>query len=103
MLVLAESKLRSNAVDAAVGGHQQRFDIAAVFRVVDLSELLPDGTILDFFSSAFEDDRFVGFLSADHNVRVRGDVPCFSRTRPGAKPKGVLPPHSPNKREVRAA
>src|SRR2546430_7092642 len=30
--------------------------------VVDLSELLPDGTILDFFGGTFEDDGFVRFL-----------------------------------------
>jgi len=64
MLVLAESELRSDAKDTAFGGHEQRFDVAAVFCVVDLSELLPDGTIFNFLSGAFQDDSLIGFFSA---------------------------------------
>src|SRR6266849_9162274 len=103
MLVLAESELRSDPVDAAIGGHEQRFDVAAVFRVVDLSELLPNGTIFNFLGGAFQDDGFVGFFSADDDARLSGNILGFASARAGTEPEGVLPPNSPDQHEVRAA
>src|SRR6267378_889889 len=81
VLVLAEGDLGLDSKHAAVGSHEERFDVAAVFAIVNLRDLFPDGTIFDFFSEAFEDYGFVGFLSADHAVRVSGDVFSLSRTR----------------------
>ncbi len=102
VLVLAEGELRSDTEDAAPGRFEKGANVAAVFAVVDFDELLPDGAILDFLDSSFEDDGFVGFFGADHNVRVRGDVLCFAGTRAGAEPESVLPPDSPNEHEMRA-
>ena len=103
MLVLAESDLWGDAKDASVGSHQNRFDVPAVFRVIDLCELLPNGAVFDFFGSAFEDDGFVRLFGADDNVRVGGDVSCFSRARASAKPKSAPPPDAPNDHEMRTA
>src|SRR5438067_3888382 len=87
LLVLAESDLWGDAKDASVGSHQNRFDVPAVFRVIDLCELPPNGAVFDFFGSAFEDHGFVRFFSADNNVRIGGDVFCFSRARASAEPE----------------
>src|SRR4029077_8782831 len=92
VFVLTEGLARHNAVHVAAAGFEDWVDIATVFAVVNLGELLPDGAILDFFSSAFQDDGLVSFLRADDYVRVRGDVFCFASTRACAEPKGVLPP-----------
>src|SRR5258708_28897987 len=75
-------------------------DVTAVFAVVDLSELLPDATIFDFFGGAFQNDGFVGFFRADHYMRVRSHILCFAGARGGAEPEGVLPPDSPNYYEI---
>src|SRR4029077_1865212 len=80
-----------------------RVNVAAVLGVVDLSELLPRGTVFYFFSSAFQHDGFVGFFRADDHVRVRCDVLCLARTRASAEPEGILAPDSPNDHEMRAA
>src|SRR2546421_4943450 len=103
VLVLAKSDLRFDAEDAAIGSRENRFDVTAVFAVVDLSQLLPDGTIFDFFGGAFQDDGFVGLFGADDNVWVAGDIFCFAGARARAEPEGVLPPDSPNEHEMRAA
>ena len=103
VFILTEGELRSDAEDAAIGGHEKRLDVATVFAVVDLSELLPDGTILDFFGGTFEDDGFVRFFGADSNVRIADDISGFASARARAEPKGVPPPDSPNKHEMRAA
>src|SRR5712672_4836608 len=103
VFILAESELRRDAEDAAIGSHKERFNVAAIFGVVELSELLPDGAILDFFSGAFEDDGFVGFFSADNDVRIGGDVLCLASARASAEPEGVLPPDPPDNHEMRAA
>src|SRR6266849_3871534 len=102
VFVLTESNLWFDAEDAAIASHENGFDIAAVFVVVDLSELLPDGTILDFLGSALQNDGFIGFFCADDKVRVRRDVLCFARSRAGAEPERILPPDSPDKHEMRA-
>ena len=103
MFVLAKGDLRGDAKDAAVGGHEKWFDVPAVFAVVDLSKLLPYRTVFDFFDDAFEHYGFVGFLRADDNVRVGGDVLCFASSRASAEPKSILPPDSPDKHEMGAA
>jgi hypothetical protein len=103
VFVLAESGLGLEAKDAAVGSHQKRFDIAAVFGIVDLGDLLPDRTIFDFLGDAFENYGFIGFLRANHTVRIGGDIFCLARTGTGAEPKGILPPDAPNEHEMRAA
>src|SRR6202171_2948982 len=103
VLVLAEGDLGLDTNHAAVGRHEKRLDVAAIFAIVDLSDLLPDGTIFDFFSEAFKDYGFVGFFGANHAVRFGGDVFCLARTRAGAEPERVLPPDAPDKHEVRPA
>src|SRR5882724_6883839 len=103
MFVLPEGELRLNAVYTASRRLQQRADVAAVFVVVDLHELFPHGTVFDLFREAFEDDGFIGFLGADDNVRVRGDVFRFASARAGAEPEGILPPDAPDQHEMRAA
>jgi len=103
VFVLTEGLARHNAVHVASAGFEDWIDIATVFAVVNLGKLLPDGAILDFFSSAFQDDGLVRFLRADDYVRVRSDVFCFASARACAEPKGVLPPYSPNDHEMRAA
>src|SRR6267143_2895867 len=100
VLVLAEGDLGLDSKHAAVGSHEERFDVAAVFAIVNLRDLFPDGTIFDFFSEAFEDYGFVGFFGANHAVRVGGDVFCLACTRAGAEPERVLPPDAPDKHEV---
>src|ERR1700736_6378071 len=81
VLVLTKSDLRFDAEDAAAGRQEKRLDVSTVFAVVNLYDLLPDGTIFNFLSEAFEDYSFVGFLGANHAVSVGGDVPCLSRNR----------------------
>src|SRR6202171_4860211 len=103
VLVLAEGDLGLDTKHAAVGSHEKRLDVAAVFAVVNLCDLLPDGMIFDFFSEAFEDYGFVGFFGANHAVRGGGDVFFLARTRAGAEPERVLPPDAPDKHEVRPA
>ena len=103
VLVLAESDLWGDAKDASVGSHQNRFDVPAVFRVIDLCELLPNGAVFDFFGSAFEDDGFVRLFGADDNVRAGDDVSCFLRARASAEPESVLPPNAPDDHDVRTA
>ena len=103
VLVLTKGELRSDAEDAAAGRFEKGADVAAVFAVVDFDELLPDGPIFNFFDSSFQDYGFVGFFSANDNSRICSDVLCFAGTRAGAEPKGVLPPDSPDKHEMRAA
>ena len=96
VLVLAEGDLGLDTKHAAVGSHEKRLNVAAIFAIVNLRDLLPDGTIFDFFGEAFEDYGFVGFFSANHAVRVDGDVFCLARTRAGAEPERVLPPDAPD-------
>ena len=103
VLVLAKSDLRFDSEDAAAGSHEERLDVSTIFAIVNLCDLLPDGTIFDFLGGAFEDYSLVGFFGADHAVRVGGDVLGLARTRPGAEPERVLPPDAPNKHEVRPA
>jgi hypothetical protein len=103
VFVLAEGLSRHNAVHIASAGFEDRVDIATIFAVVNLGELLPDGAILDFFGGAFQDDGLVSFLRADDNARVRRDVFCLAGTRAGTEPKGVLPPDSPNDHEMGTA
>src|SRR6266481_6044540 len=103
VLVLAKSDLRSDSEDAAAGSHEKRLDVSTIFAIVNLCDLLPDGTIFDFLGGAFEDYSLVGFFGADHAVRVGGDVLGLARTRPGAEPERVLPPDAPNKHEMRPA
>ena len=103
VLVLAEGDLGLDTKHAAVGSHEKRLDVAAIFAIVNLRDLLPDGTIFDFFSEAFEDYGFVGFFSANDNSRICSDVLCFAGTRAGAEPEGVLPPDSPDDHEMRMA
>src|SRR5713226_5485188 len=103
VLVLTKGNLRFDAKDRAAGRFEKWANVAAVFIVVDLDELLPDGTIFDFFGDAFEDDGLIGFFSADHNMRVRSHILCFAGARTGAEPEGVLPPNSPDKHEMRMA
>src|SRR6266436_7346788 len=103
MLVLPEGDLRLDAEDAAFGGHEKGLHVAAVFVVVDLRELFPDGAVFDFLREAFEDDGFIGFFGADDNVRVRGDVFRFASARASAEPEGILPPDAPDQHEMRAA
>jgi len=87
VFILAERNSRSHAEDAAIASHENGFDVAAIFAVVDLCELLPDVAIFDFLGGALQDDSFVGFFSADDNARVRGDVFCFASARAGAETK----------------
>src|SRR6267143_4654224 len=103
VLVLAKSDLRFDAEDAAAGSQEKRFNVSTVFAVVNLYDLLPDGTIFNFLGDAFEDYSLVGFFGADHAMRVGDDVLGLARTRAGAEPERVLPPDAPNKHEVRPA
>src|ERR1700674_1902330 len=103
VFVLTEGGLRLDAVYAASGSVQQRADVATVLGVVDLRELFPNRAVFDFLGEAFEDDGFIGFLGADDNLRVRGDVSCFASARAGAEPEGILPPDAPDQHEMRAA
>src|SRR6266446_6427343 len=100
VLVLAKSDLRFDAEDAAAGRHEKRFDVSTVFAIVNLCDLLPDGTIFDFLGGAFEDYGLVGFFGPNHAVRVGGDVLGLARTGAGAEPEGVLPPDAPNNHEM---
>src|ERR1700682_6057229 len=102
MFVLGEGELRLDPVYGPSRGLQQRADVAAVFGVVDLRELFPKRAVFDFFREAFEDDSFIGFLGADDDVRICGDVFRFASARAGAEPKGILPPEAPNQHEMRA-
>src|SRR6267143_3779060 len=103
VLVLAKSDLRFDSEDAAAGCHEKRLDVSTIFAIVNLCDLLPDGTIFDFLGGAFEDYGIVGFFGANHAVRVGGDVLGLARTRAGAEPESILPPDAPNKHEVRPA
>src|SRR6266478_2740620 len=103
VFVLTEGDLRLDAEDATFGGHEKRLDVATVFAVVDLRELLPNGAVFDLLREAFEDDGFIGFFGADDNVRVRGDVFGLASARAGTEPEGVLPPDAPDQHEMRAA
>src|SRR5262249_42594599 len=64
--VLARRKgnVRNGAVHAPTESREKRFAPPAILSVVDLSNLFPHGTVLDFFCEAFEDNRFIGFLIA---------------------------------------
>ena len=79
MLVLGESDLRLDAKDAATRGRQKRFDITAVFLIVNFGQLLPNGAVGDFFRGAFEDYGFVGFVRSDDDTRHGCDVFRFAR------------------------
>ena len=68
MLVLAESDLWGDAKDASVGSHQNRFDVPAVFRVIDLCELLPNGAVFDFFG-ADEARRVASARGSDGGIK----------------------------------
>src|SRR5207248_5200648 len=71
MLVLGESDLRLDAKDAATRGRQKRFDITAVFLIVNFGQLLPNGAVGDFFRGAFEDyglDRKSTRLNSSHRT-----------------------------------
>ncbi len=103
VLVLTESDSRANAKDTAAARFEQRANIAAILAVVNVHDLLPDGSILDFFGDTLEDYGFVGFFRSDDAVRFGGHVFCFARAGASAKPEGILPPDAPNKHEVRLA
>lgn len=103
VFVLSEGDLRLKAKDGATGREEKRFDVTAVLTVVDLSELFPNGMVLNFFHNTFQDYGFVGFFSANHTVRIGGDVFRLARAYAGAEPEGVLPPDSPDKHEVWAS
>jgi len=103
VLVLSEGHLGLDAEDAALRSHEKRFDVAAVFAIVDCGDLLPDGAVLNFFSESFEDYGFVGFFGAYDDVSVGGNVLRFTCAGAGAKPEGILPPDSPDQHEMRTA
>ncbi len=96
MLVLRKSDLGLDAKNTAITGHENRLDVAAVFPIVDFSELPPDSSIGDFFRGAFEDDRLIGLIGSNDDVGEGGDIFCFASARTGAEPESVLPPDAPN-------
>src|SRR5260370_29853727 len=100
VLVLAEGNGWTTAKAAAAARFQQRTYVTPILAVVDFHDLLPDGSILDFFGKTLEDDGFVSFFRADDAVRLGGDVFCFARAGASAKPEGILPPDAPDKHEV---
>ncbi len=103
MLVLTESDSWTNAKDAAAARFEQRTYVTPILAVVNFHDLLPDGSILDFFGDTLEDYGFVSFFRADDAVRLGGHVFCFARAWAGAKPEEILPPDAPDKHEVRLA
>ena len=103
MLVLTEGNLWANAKDAAAARFEQRANITPILAVVDVHDLLPDGSILDFFGKTLEDYGFVGSFRADDAVRLGGHVFCLARAGASAKPEGILPPDAPDKHEMRVA
>src|SRR5208282_6454791 len=82
-------------------GREHGFDFSAIFLVVDGSEALPDGAVLDFLRDAFENDGFVGLVGSDRAVSVSGNVFGFASIRAGTEPERALPPDSPNQHEMR--
>jgi hypothetical protein len=103
VFILAEGGLGDDFVNVAAGGGEERFDVAAVFFVVDGGKLFPDGAVWDFLRDAFYDDGFVGLFCADGTVAVGGDVFGFAGVGAGAEPESFLPPDSPDQHEMRAA
>lgn len=53
VLVLSEGDLGAEAKDGAAGGQEKRFDVAAVFIVVNFRKLFPDNAVFDFFDCPF--------------------------------------------------
>jgi len=103
VFVLAEGGFGFDSVDVPARGDEHGFDVAAVFLVVDASEVFPDGAVRYFVRNAFENDGFVGEFGADGAMSVSGDIFCFARVRAGAEPERVFPPDTPNNHEMRAA
>lgn len=103
MLVLAEGGFGFDAVNVAAGRLEERFDVTAVFFVVDDGEALPNGAVFDFLGDTFDDNGCVGLLGADRAVIVCGDVFGFAGIWASAEPESVFPPDSPNQHEMRPA
>ena len=103
VFVLRKDDLGLHTKDTAIGGHQEGFDVTAVFLIVDLSKLPPDCAIGDFFRSTFQNYRFVRFFRCNDDVGESGDVFGLACAWAGAEPEGITPPDSPYNHEMRTA
>lgn len=103
MLILREDRLGLDAIDVAAGRGEHGLDVATIFFVIDGSEVFPRGAVGDFFRDAFENDGFIGAISADGAVNMRCDVLRFACVGSGAEPERPFPPNSPNQHEMRAS
>ena len=70
VFVLRKDDLGLDAKDTAIRSHQKRLHVAAVFGIVNFSELLPDRAIRDFLRGAFQNDSFVGFFGSNEIGRA---------------------------------